>query len=982
MRLKIKLGILGLLGFLGVLVTPLFAQTTEMETQYNALSARFDGRDKLLQRDLKAYLQAFPYTTFADEVNFMQGVLQVEKGHYKQALKILEQVDLKALTRPHKEDYAFYRGYAYLMMQEYQRASIYFGQLSKGDSRYATRGTYYYGYCMYKLNQYDKALPAFKQLEDHPSYAKTVPYFLTQIQFAQGDYESVLTRSQALLAAHPDNENAAELHRMAGEIYYLQKDYAQAAEQLQQYSQTTEAAGEELLRNDLYMLGSSYYQLGKDADAVRYLKKIKLQNDSLSEATCLTLGNAYVRMAQYEQAKLSYQAAANYALTPAITEEASYNYTLCTYQSSSALGESVRAFNDFLHRFPDSKYEDSIYRLLSDALMKSKNYAAAISTLDSITNPTPKMRETKQYLRYQLGADCFLQGKMQQTVEWTTDLIQHVSESDKYTTEAYYLRAEANYRLRNYSACAKDLTSFFGRANARQSANYTIARYLQGYAAFSQSKYDQAREAFSLYIDAALATEPTYADALNRIGDCYFNARQFNQAIAYYTQVSNLRSSGTDYALFQKGYALGLQHKYNDKIAVLRELVSRYPKSDYADDGLYEIARAQLQLDDERAAIGTYEQLLSTYPHSSVARKASLERAMLYRNLQQNEQAIAAYRQTIEKYPATEEAYTALDALQALYVETGNVNEYLAYTKNLAKMNMTVTTQEDSLLFAAAEMQYMQAAYQKATVSLTNYLTQYCAGGRYCTTARYYLADSYYRLGQRNEALQQYSQLAELAANPYQEEAATRVAEICYDKGDYACALDGFYRMHSLASSRENTMIARLGILRCCQALGRHQTAIDIAEQILSDTPVDEQTKQEALYGRAKAYVAMNQWRNAQPDLQTLSTEVRTYQGAEAKFLLAQSYYELKDLDGAEAEVMSFTQMNTQQQYWLARALILLSDINRDRGELFQARQYLLVLQQNYTITTDDIHRIIDARLAQLDELEKPVIKEENDEEE
>ena len=59
---------------------PLSAQTTEMETHYKALAARFDGRDKLLQRDLKAYLQAYPYTTFLDEVHFMQGVLQVEKG--------------------------------------------------------------------------------------------------------------------------------------------------------------------------------------------------------------------------------------------------------------------------------------------------------------------------------------------------------------------------------------------------------------------------------------------------------------------------------------------------------------------------------------------------------------------------------------------------------------------------------------------------------------------------------------------------------------------------------------------------------------------------------------------------------------------------------------------------------------------------------------------------------------------------------------
>ena len=60
MRKSIQLGILGLLGFLGVLVSPLYAQISEMEARYNALSERFEGRDKMLQRDLKAYLQAYP----------------------------------------------------------------------------------------------------------------------------------------------------------------------------------------------------------------------------------------------------------------------------------------------------------------------------------------------------------------------------------------------------------------------------------------------------------------------------------------------------------------------------------------------------------------------------------------------------------------------------------------------------------------------------------------------------------------------------------------------------------------------------------------------------------------------------------------------------------------------------------------------------------------------------------------------------------
>ena len=811
-------------------LTPLFAQTSEMEQQYNALAARFDGRDKLLQRDLKAYLVAFPYTTFADEVNFMQGVLQVEKGHYKQGLKILEQVEAKALTRPHQTDYSFYRGYAYLMQQEYQRASIYFAQLGKSDNRYATRGSYYYAYCMYKMEKYDKALPALLQLENEPAYAKTVPYYLVQIYYAQGNYEEVGERAEKLLRDYPDSPNNGELHRILGEIYFHRGEYASAVEHLRTYRTTANGLKEELLRGDIYMLGAAEYQLGEYAAAVQSLKQVKQEKDTISEAACLTMANAYVQLAQPEQAKLFYQAAANYALTPAITEEAAYNYALCTYQSSSALGESVTAFNDFLKQFPDSKHESRIYQLLSDALLRSKNYAAAIGVLDSIDHPTPKMLETKQYLRYQLGADNFLQGKMQQAVKWTTEVVSHAAESDRYTTEAYYLRAEANYRLRNYENCEADLVSFFARPDAKSSANYSIARYLDGYCAFSQSKYDKAREAFSQYIDAALA------------GDCYINNRQFSQAITYYSQVSKLQSAGTDYALFQRGLALGLQHKYGEKINVLSELAKRYPKSDYADDGVYETARAQLQLDDERGAIATYEQLLNAYPHSPLARKASLERAMIFRNLHMNDDAIVAYRRTIEKYPATEEAYTALDALQALYVEAGRVDEYMAYTKNLAKINMTVTTQEDSLLYASAEMQYMQADYQKATVSLSNYLTQYCAGGRYCTSARYYLADSYYRLGKSSEALNHYIVLAEMNANPYQEEAAIRVAELCYDKADYACALDAFYRMQALASTRENTTIARLGILRCSQALGRHQVAIDIADQILNDTPVKEET--------------------------------------------------------------------------------------------------------------------------------------------
>ena len=459
-------------------LVPAFAQTSEMETQFNVLSERFDGRDKLLQNDLKEYLLAYPYSTFVDEVKFMQGVLLAEKGRYKNSLKVLEQVDISALSRPHKNDYAFYRGYAYLMMQEYKRAQVYFSILSRGKSRYTDRGTYYYGYCHYQMGQYNEARQAFELLEHNPAFANTVPYYLTQIDYAMGNYEAVEQRANTLLTEHPESTNNGELHRILGEMYFHKQDYRQAAEQLTMYLQWSEQQQLEPVRNDLFMLGTSEYQLGDYEPAVQHLKMMKQMPDTLSEAAYMTLGNAYVRLEQPEQAKLSFQAAAGYGLTPAIKEEASYNYALCTYQSSSALGESVRAFNDFLREFPKSKYEQKVYQLLSDALMQSKNYEAAISTLDSIPNPSKKMLETKQYLRYQLGADHFLQGKMQQSVNWMTEVIRHTSEASQYTTEAYYVRAEAYYRLRQYKESEQDLNTFFARSDASSSKNFTVARYL------------------------------------------------------------------------------------------------------------------------------------------------------------------------------------------------------------------------------------------------------------------------------------------------------------------------------------------------------------------------------------------------------------------------------------------------------------------------------------------------------------------------
>ena len=66
-----------------------------------------------------------------------------------------------------------------------------------------------------------------------------------------------------------------------------------------------------------------------------------LRNIELRQINIKLLNNALITL--IEQGKINYASAVRYGLTPKLTEEAMYNYALCTYQSSSALGESVRS---------------------------------------------------------------------------------------------------------------------------------------------------------------------------------------------------------------------------------------------------------------------------------------------------------------------------------------------------------------------------------------------------------------------------------------------------------------------------------------------------------------------------------------------------------------------------------------------------------------------------------------------------------------
>lgn len=940
------------------------------EAEFYLAANAYELRQEDAAVRLENYLLQHPYTPFSDRANLMSGMLLYEKKDYKKALNFFNQVIDKNLDKRERVDFMFCKGFACLETKNYHQALPIFKELKGMKTRYDLSATYYYAYTEYTLANYKAALPEFLKIEKEEAYKNIVPYYIIQIYYAQKNYEQLNERGENLLKNNPNNKNNAEIYRIMGEIAYRKADYEKAITNLKSY----EKLFPKVLRNDMYLLGLSYFQLKDYKNAVQYLSKVTTDKDEMTENAYLHLGNSYIKLNDINNARLAYEASLRTNFNKTVREEALYNYALTTYQTTSAFGESIGAFEQLLGEYPKSKYTDKAYDYLTSVYLTTKNYEAAYSSIIKINEPNKKLLETKQYLLYQIGTEAFTLNKLDKAVEYFT-LSLESSSTGKYSAESLFWRAESYYRTNKSENSINDLVAFFANNYSNSSINRITANYALAYGYFSQKKYDQALNWFLKYTAAETNLKSkAYPDALNRIGDCYFYSRNFDKAETYYNKAASVSPNTADYAMFQSAYVVGLQKDYSKKIAKLESMMQLFPKSEYTDDALYEMGRSYLLINNDTKAISTYQRLLDKQPKSDLARKAALEIGMIYFNGNNFEQAIAAYKNVIFKYPGSEESYTALESLETVYIEINDIPAYLAYTKTLGRTIRTSTaSREDSISYIASEKQYMNAKYAQAIVGFKTYLSKFCAGGRYCTTAQYYLADSYYRSNDKANALMAYQALLNINGNQYAEEASMRCAEITYDKKDYSAALQYFKQLQTLAQNTENRNVGRLGVLRCSYFLNDHQTTINIAKEIMADVYSNEELKTEALYNRAKAYLALKQNEQAIADLKILATDTRTSNGAEAKFLLANSYFEQGKMNDAENEVLDFSKMNTPHQFWLARSYVLLSDIYINQNNDFQAKQYLLSLQKNYKVM-DEIQTMITDRLNAIGEREKKTI--------
>lgn len=914
-------------------------------------------------KQLEGYLEQYPDSRYANRVQSLIASAYFFQEKYPEAIACFKGCQFDLLADSERDACTLRMGTAYLKMGNLQEAAVWFSILKEVSSEYHIDAVYHLAYIDYVQKQYDKALQGFREAGESSKYAALSPYYIADIHLVRGNYQQTRQIASTYLEAYPRQEKAIEMKRICGEACYGLKQYAAAIDYLSAYRSETEEHAE---RNSLYKLGMSFFYTGVYSEAAAALGEVTTVQDALTQNAYLHMGLAYLQLKERNRARMAFEQASAMNYDRDIKEQAFYNYALCIHETSySPFAESVTVFERFLNEFPNSVYTEKVNDYLIEVYMNTRSYMAALNSIAKISRPGNRILEAKQKLLFRLGTQAFAQAAFENAIEYFSQSLQLGRYNQQTQADAYYWRGESKYRLEQYGAAASDYRQYLEFAPDRRSTEYGLALYNLGYTAFKQKQYDKALTWFTRCAESGIRLEnDVVADVYNRMGDCNFYARRFDAADAQYAQASGYSMSLSDYSLFQQSIIKGLQREYGKKIELLNRLITGFPESQYLDDALYEQGRAFVQLEDNDNAVKRYSLLVQRYPESPLSRRAANEIGLLYYQNDKYNEAIAAYKKVISTYPGSEEARLAQRDLKSIYIDLNRVDDYMDFVSTIPGGANFDVNERDSLTYVAAERVYMRGNITEAKNSFVRYLQSFPQGA-FSVDAHYYLGLIDYNEKNYTGAVSHLDKVVEYPDNKFSGEAMAMCADIAYREKEYEKSLGLYKRMADRAVSQEERVTARTGAMRSAWMVKDCQEIISVASGLIAESKLAPELANEAHYYRAKALLAEGQNKEAAGDLAVLAKDTRNVYGAEAKYLLAQLYFDNGETGKAEKEVLDYIEVSTPHAYWLARSFVLLSDVYMKLGRNLDAKQYLLSLQQNYQ-ADDDIAEMIETRLAKL----------------
>lgn len=875
---------------------------------------------------LRGFLFDFPASPLRQVALLEYADAAYDRGDYPLALKRYGAVAPEALDADRAEDYLYRRAYCLLKTGEYGAASRSYREL-EGTGRYGSEARFYQGYIAYAEGDYREAVRILSGVRRAPGTPTAdAGYYLAQSLLMTGDYSAAAREARGLLKGGScPAEYRAETRRVLGEALYGMGDRREAVQELTAYAKETDRPK----ASALYVLGVNDFHNGDYRRAVERLAPATELDSEMGQSALVYSGEAYMRDGDYSAASVLLDRACRMDFSPELSETAHYDYAMAKASGGRVpFGSTVGLFEDFLKRFPGSRRAAEVQKYVVNGYVTDNNYAAALAAINRIPKPGEEILRAKQTVLYNLGARELRQGDAAKALPRLREAASMGRYNGALAAEARLWEGQALYRLGRYREAAESFNGYL-RSDRRTAVNRALAYYDLGYARFGLKEFPAAKQDFEKYLEISSkdsGNREQRADALNRVADCEYYAGDFATADATYLRAYELDPATGDYPMYQQGLMKGLRRDHAGKISTLTEMTRRFPNSALMPSALLEIGQSHAETGDTESAIEVYRRLAERYPQTAQGRQGELLLAISYLNTGRRGEAVAAYKRVISSYPTSEEARAAADDLKMIYADDGRIQEYVSFLGSVPDAPKMEQGEVARLTLISAE---------KA------------------------LED-----GRRADALARATELAEqFPDSPEAVRALLIKAEAELQGGDPESALRSYRQLEAKASDAADINAARMGMLRVSHTLGLSEDVVETAGRVLASSSVGSAEKREASFDKAMALSALGHDGEAAEIWDDLAADMGDLYGAKAAYYRAQRHFDKGQTEKALREVNELIDANPPHDYWLARGFILLSDIQRAKGDDYQADAYLRSLRGNYPGSEPDIFEMIDSRL-------------------
>jgi tetratricopeptide (TPR) repeat protein len=890
------------------------------------------------------FMSEYPEYDQNQRLWFYLGGYYFDRKQYKKALNAYEEVEMRVLTNKDEEAaYRFKKGYCYFIGDKYDKAKPLFVEVKSGDSQYANKALFYYSHILYMENSYNAALQGFVQLQSAETYSEIVPFYIAHIYFATQEYEKITAQANELLEKS-SKKRLPEINHIIAQSYFLQKNYPQAIPYYEAYFTTTQDA---VNCEDNYSLGYSYYANKQYDKAISLLTKSICEDDSLKQYASFVLANSYLENKQKDFASRLFYSAYELNKNPQITEEALFNYAKLQYElSNNPFVGAISAFEQYINNYPNSMRKNEAEAFLSTIYLTTKNYKAAIASLEKINTKSPTLLKAYQRVANYRGMELFNDG--------------NYSEADKYLdiamlnnfdplvyAQATFWKAEISYRKGNFQDAAKDYDVFLSLSMAKQTQEYPNAFYNNGYANFKIKNYRTALNNFIEFQKQKINTtnDKTVADAYNRIGDCYYMLSELQNAYTQYNKVIEMNVYDVDYAMYQKAMIEGFLKKFEAKIATLRLLESKYPKSPYLTESQYEVANTHYARGQNAEAIKEYSEFIEKNPRNPLAKTALLSLGSIYYNTEQDEKALGIFKSIVEKYPNSEESSAALKNIENIYTSNGNVEEFFGYVRGVSSAKITVSYQ-DSVTYKAASEKYFDRKFVEAEKGFDSYIRQF-PQGTFINAAQFYMAECAVRRSDFQKALPAYNFVITQQDEQFLTAALLNASEIYCRNKEYNNALTYLNMLEHRELLPSQNVTVMTNKLHCYYGNKDYTNSISAGENILKEEKAGSEAKEQARAIIARSALETKNYELAKTHFTVLSKQSKSEIASEALYNLAYIEFAKENMDAAEKKIFEII-ANISHDYWQAKSYILLGDIYVNKGNTFQAKYTYLSIMENY----------------------------------